>query len=176
MIYKKSLYCLYKRPKVFWYPDLKSDNSYLFTLEWRKYFWVFQNFGSCIERIPRFSFVYEQKRLTLPISQNKIIWVLFTGRKNAIHELIFQNFFFILFLVGKSCVTHDISVVILNLSNWMDPHTVNIYIKIRQWKKLSISSWNEFFTAKYNIFEFYFWIRKYKPSLLLWPWIKVLPK
>ena len=79
---------------------------------------------SCIERIPRFSFVYEQKRLTLPISQNKIIWVLFTSRKNAIHELIFQNFFFILFLVGKSCVTHDISVVILNLSNWMDAHTV----------------------------------------------------
>ena len=30
------------------YPDLNSDNSYLFTLEWRKYFWVFDLFGSFI--------------------------------------------------------------------------------------------------------------------------------
>ena len=30
------------------YPDLNSANSYLFTLEWRKYFWVFDLFGSFI--------------------------------------------------------------------------------------------------------------------------------
>ena len=30
------------------YPDLNSANSYLFTFEWRKYFWVFQLFGSFI--------------------------------------------------------------------------------------------------------------------------------
>ena len=28
------------------YPDLNSANSYLFTLEWRKYFWAFDLFGS----------------------------------------------------------------------------------------------------------------------------------
>ena len=28
------------------YPDLNSVNSYLFTLEWRKHFWVFDLFGS----------------------------------------------------------------------------------------------------------------------------------
>ena len=28
------------------YPDLNSANAYLFTLEWRKYFWVFDLFGS----------------------------------------------------------------------------------------------------------------------------------
>ena len=30
------------------HPDLNSANSYLFTLEWRKYFWVFDLFGSFI--------------------------------------------------------------------------------------------------------------------------------
>ena len=30
------------------YPDLNSANSYLFTLEWRKYFWVYDLFGSFI--------------------------------------------------------------------------------------------------------------------------------
>ena len=37
----RDLQNLYKRPKGFKYPDLNSANSYLFTLEWRKYFWVF---------------------------------------------------------------------------------------------------------------------------------------
>ena len=31
------------------YPDINSANSYLFTLEWRKYFWVFDLFGSFIK-------------------------------------------------------------------------------------------------------------------------------
>ena len=31
------------------YPDLNSAKSYLFTLEWRKYFWVFDLFGSFIQ-------------------------------------------------------------------------------------------------------------------------------
>ena len=30
------------------YSELNSANSYLFTLEWRKYFWLFHLFGSFI--------------------------------------------------------------------------------------------------------------------------------
>ena len=37
------------------YPDLNSANSYLFTLEWRKYFWVFDLFGSFISYLRRTS-------------------------------------------------------------------------------------------------------------------------
>ena len=44
------------------YPDLNSANSYLFTLKWRKYFWVFDLFGSFIIWFEIISHAYEASK------------------------------------------------------------------------------------------------------------------
>ena len=50
------------------YPDLNSANSYLVTIEWRKYFWVFDLFGS-------FIYYIRLNKKSLGIQPN-IIWTI----------------------------------------------------------------------------------------------------
>ena len=64
----------------------------------------------------------------MSIRQNQILWIGFTSLSNAIQKLILFRFIFLSLSVGKTCVTHVKSFVIILLSNWMDWHTEERYL------------------------------------------------
>ena len=74
------------------YPGLNSANSYLFTLEWRKYFWVSDLFGSFISSptsVTNIDIVYSMKSTNFYIRQCVQRWLILVIKMSLFsHKLI----------------------------------------------------------------------------------------